>query len=130
MARILIIDDDPTVGVTLSRMLELEGHTVVRVETAQEGLDRAAAEAPDAVILDMRMPVMGGLDFVRRLRSDARLSRLPVGIVTGDYFLSEQVIAELTSLGATIRYKPVWMEDLTALTRTLLANSDQSGTRH
>ena len=59
---------------------------------------------------------MGGLDFVRRLRSDPRLGRLPVGIVTGDYFLDEQVVDELTALGATIRYKPVWMDDLAALT--------------
>ena len=120
MARILVIDDDATVGVTLGRMLELQGHEVTRVETAADGLTAAAASPPDAVILDMRMPVMGGLDFVRHLRRDPRLERLPVGIVTGDYFLDEKVIHELGALGATIRYKPVWMDDLAALTRTLL----------
>ncbi len=93
---------------------------MTRAETAQEGLDVAASSPPDAIILDMRMPVMGGLDFLRRLRAVAALERLPVGIVTGDYFLDEQVIGELGALGATIRYKPVWMEDLAALTRTLL----------
>jgi CheY-like chemotaxis protein len=123
VARILIIDDDATVGITLGRMLELQGHVVTRVETAAEGLDRATVNPPDAVILDMRMPVMGGLDFVRRLRSEPRLERLPIGIVTGDYFLDEKVIAELGSLGATIRYKPVWMDDLAALTRTLLGEA-------
>ena len=101
-------------------MLELQGHAVARAETAIEGLALATADPPDAVILDMRMPVMGGLDFVRRLRSDPRLERLPVGIVTGDYFLDEQVVAELTALGAVLRYKPVWMDDLAALTARLL----------
>ncbi len=101
-------------------MLELQGHTVARAETATEGLALAMAGPPEAVILDMRMPVVGGLDFVRRLRSDPRLGRLPVGIVTGDYFLDGHVVEELTALGATIRYKPVWMDDLAALTSTLL----------
>jgi CheY-like chemotaxis protein len=120
VARILLIDDDATVGMTLSRMLQLDGHVVMRAETAQEGLDAAASSPPDAIILDMRMPAMGGLDFLRRLRADAVLGRLPVGIVTGDYFLDEQVLGELSALGAQVRYKPVWMEDLAALTRTLL----------
>ena len=44
MARILIIDDDPAVSLTLARMLELEGHTVTRENTAQGGLAAAAAD--------------------------------------------------------------------------------------
>ncbi len=123
MARILIIDDDPAVSLTLARMLELDGHAVRRVGNALEGLASASSETPDAVILDIRMPGMSGLEFLRQLRSDTRLSQLPVGIVTGDYFLSEQVLAEIGSLGAVVRYKPVWMADLTALTRTLLSGA-------
>jgi len=121
VAHILIIDDDPIVGLTLARMLQVEGHSVTRVETAWDGLDRAATLLPDAIILDMRMPVMGGLDFLRQLRSNPKLTTLPVGIVTGDYFLDEGVLAELDALGATVRYKPVWLEDLSSLTRVLLA---------
>jgi CheY-like chemotaxis protein len=120
VARILIIDDEPAVSLTLARMLEFEGHTVSRVDRAADGLLAAAEHPPDAILLDMRMPVMGGLEFLRELRRDDRLKRLPVGIVTGDYFLSEEVLLELARLGATIRYKPVWMEDLSALTRELL----------
>ena len=123
MARILIIDDDPAVSLTLARMLELDGHEVMRAATAQDGLAAAAGETPDAVILDIRMPGMSGLEFLRQLRSDTRLSRLPVGIITGDYFLSEQVLGEIGSLGAIVRYKPVWMADLTALARALLSGA-------
>jgi ActR/RegA family two-component response regulator len=57
VARILVIDDDATVGVTLGRMLELQGHVVTRVETASDGLSAAATAPPDAVILDMRSSV-------------------------------------------------------------------------
>jgi CheY-like chemotaxis protein len=127
VARILIIDDDPAVSVTLARMLKLEGHDVTRVETAQEGLDLAGTSPPDAIILDMRMPAMGGLEFLRRLRGDDRLRHLPVGILTGDYFLGDEILTELAALGAAVRYKPVWMDDLSALTRSLLAHPE--GTR-
>ena len=123
MARILIIDDDPAVSLTLSRMLQLDGHEVKCVGTAQDGLAAAADDTPDAVILDIRMPGMTGLEFLRELRSNTRLCRLPVGIITGDYFLSEQVLGEIGSLGAIVRYKPVWMADLTALARALLSGA-------
>jgi DNA-binding response OmpR family regulator len=124
VARILIIDDDPAVSVTLARMLGLDGHTVIRVETAHDGLARSQDDPPDAIILDMRMPAMGGLEFLRRLRADDRLQHLPVGIITGDYFLGDDILAELSALGASVRYKPVWMDDLSALTRSLLARRD------
>lgn len=127
MAEILIIDDDEAVSRTLGRMLALEGHHVVRVETAQEGLTQAAGTPPDAIILDLRMPAMGGLEFLRRLRADPRLGRLPVGIITGDYFLGDEVLAEIAALGATVRYKPVWMDDLSDLTRSLLAQTGTAG---
>jgi len=123
VARILIIDDDEVVGLTLARMLEIEAHQVSRALSAEAGLTLAAAEPPDAIILDMRMPLMGGLEFLRRLRQDERLRGLPVGIVTGDYFLDDHVLAELAELGASIRHKPIFIEDLTALTRELLGTA-------
>jgi CheY-like chemotaxis protein len=122
VARILIVDDDPVVSLTLCRMLEWSGHLVTTVASGRDGLDRIAAEAPDAVILDMRMPGMGGLEFLRELRATPGFDRLPVGIVTGDYFMNEQVLAELSRLGAAVRYKPVWMDDLAALLAALLGD--------
>lgn len=121
MARVLIIDDDPIVSLTLARMLEHEGHTPDLADSGQAALERASAMAPDAIILDMRMPGMSGLEFLRLLRADTRFARLPVGVITGDYFISDQILTELSALGARIRYKPVWLADLTSLTRELLA---------
>jgi CheY-like chemotaxis protein len=127
MATILVVDDDPTVGLTFSRILERDGHHVVLAESAADGLVAVEQEEPDAVILDMRMPLMGGLEFLRRVRRDGPALTLPVGIVTGDYFMKDDVLAELASLGATVRYKPVWMDDLQALTRDLLSRHDAGG---
>ena len=119
MAHVLIVDDDPVVSLTLARMLEWSGHDVSRAATGEAGLAETQSQPPDAIILDMRMPAMNGLEFLRRLRADGHAG-LPVGIVTGDYFLGEDVIDELSALGAEIRYKPVWIDDLTALMERLL----------
>lgn len=120
MARLLLIDDDPAVSLTLARMLEFCGHQVTRIESAEAGLEQAISTPPDGLILDMKMPEMGGLEFLRRLRAVAPLQTLPVGVITGDYFLGESVLQELTALGATVRYKPIRIEDLATLTTHIL----------
>jgi DNA-binding response OmpR family regulator len=117
---ILIVDDDRSVADTFARMLKLEGFGVATALSAEAGLALACASPPDAVILDMRMPLESGLVFLRRLRKEPRLQGIPVAIVTGDYFLSEPVQTELRSLGASIRFKPLWLEDLIALAKTLI----------
>lgn len=120
MARFLLIDDDPAVSLTLARMLEIHGHGVVRLTSAEAGFAEALANPPDALILDIRMPEMSGVEFLRRMRQVPALTSLPVGIITGDYFLGDSVLAELGALGATVRYKPVWMDDLQSLIDRLL----------
>ena len=120
MASLLLIDDDAAVGATLARMLEFCGHDVTRIESAEAGLLAAESRPPDAIILDMKMPGMGGLEFLTRLRQLPGLEGLPVGVITGDYFLGEPVLQDLARLGAVVRYKPILMDDLSALTDQLL----------
>jgi CheY-like chemotaxis protein len=126
VARLLLIDDDPAVSLTLARMLEFRGHLVTRIESAETGLAHAIRTPPDALILDMKMPQMGGLEFLRRLRTEPGLEALPVGVITGDYFLGETILQELVRLGAVVRYKPIRMEDLSALTDQLLGRGATS----
>jgi DNA-binding response OmpR family regulator len=118
---ILIVDDDRAVADTFSRMLKLEGFRVATALSAETGLELAESVHPDAIILDMRMPITNGLQFLRVVRSRQHLEGVPVVIVTGDYFLSEPIQLELKSLGASIRFKPLWLEDLIALARTLIS---------
>jgi DNA-binding response OmpR family regulator len=117
---ILIVDDDRSVADTFARMLKLEGFGVETALSADAGFEIAQAAKPDAIILDMRMPIKNGLQFLRLVRSQPHLSEVPVAIVTGDYFLSEPIQQELRTLGASIRFKPLWLEDLIALAKTLM----------
>ena len=119
-ASILIVDDDEAVTQTFARMLRMEGFTVRTAINAESGLIEAAENQPDAIILDLRMPLIDGLGFLRRLRAAEGPRRTPVAVVTGDYFLDEQLSAELRQLGAELKFKPLWLEDLVGLAHTLL----------
>ncbi len=119
-SKILIVDDDEGVTQTFARMLRLEGYQVRTAVTAEKGLQEAEQSHPDAIILDLRMPLVDGLGFLRRLRSRDEHQATPVAIVTGDYFLDDSVSNELRELGAELRFKPLWLEDLVGLARNLL----------
>ena len=118
--KILIVDDDEGVTQTFARMLRLEGYQVRTAVSAETGLQEAKTSAPDDIILDLRMPLVDGLGFLRRLRERDEQRTTPVAIVTGDYFLDDSISAELRELGAELRFKPLWLEDLVGLARNLL----------
>jgi CheY-like chemotaxis protein len=118
---ILIVDDDQSVADTFTRILKLEGFGVAAALNAEAGLALAESMHPDAIILDMRMPITNGLQFLRRIRSLPHLADTPVAIVTGDYFLPDSIQQELKSLGASLKFKPMWLEDLVALAKSLVA---------
>jgi two-component system response regulator PrrA len=119
-AKILIVDDDEGVTHTFARMLRLEGYQVRTAINAETGLREAEQNHPDAIILDLRMPLLDGLGFLRQLRAHDDQRFVPVAIVTGDYFLDDSVSTELRELGAELRFKPLWLEDLVGLARNLL----------
>jgi two-component system response regulator TrcR len=119
-AKVLIIDDDRAVTETFARMLRLEGHEVRTAHDAETGLREAQAAPPDAIIVDLRMPLINGLGFLYRLRADDRHQFTPVAIVTGDYCLDESISRELTELGARLHFKPLWLEDLVELAYELI----------
>jgi DNA-binding response OmpR family regulator len=73
------------------------------------------------------MPLVDGLGFLRRLRAVEEQRLTPVAIVTGDYFLEDDISNELRQLGAELRFKPMWLEDLVGLARNLLDRSSTGG---
>jgi DNA-binding response OmpR family regulator len=120
------VDDDVSVTDTFSRMLRLEGYEVWAALSADEGLNLAQTHRPHAVILDLRMPLTSGLQFLRAVRAIPGLTNTPVAIVTGDYYLDDAHANEIKALGAELRYKPLWLEELVTLARELLNTPSQN----
>jgi DNA-binding response OmpR family regulator len=120
-AKVLIVDDDHSTTETFARMLRLEGHDVRTAPDARTGLAAAHTFAPDAIIVDFRMPSMDGLGFVTRFRAEEGDRATPIAMVTGDYFLDDRITTELDKLGILLRFKPLWLDDLCTLAGVLLA---------
>jgi two-component system response regulator PrrA len=118
--RVLIVDDDGATADSFSRTLRLEGYEVWSALSAEEGLALAQTHQPHVIVLDLRMPLTSGLQFLRAIRAIPGLATTPVAIVTGDYGLDGEVRDEITALGAELRFKPIWIEELVTLARELL----------
>lgn len=121
-AHVLIVDDDPIVGQTFSRMLSVSGYDVTVVKSVEAAMQAAGAAVPDVILTDLRMPMTDGMGLLTKVRRDARLREVPVAIVTGDHFLSEEFVNELRAYGAAVRFKPLFMNDLLDLVEGLRAS--------
>jgi len=117
---ILVIDDDQTVTETFATALYHEGFNVRTAANAETGLREAAAHHADAIIVDLRMPLINGLGFLYRLRTSDEHRHTPVAIVTGAV-VDDSMQAELNELGAELRFKPLWLEDVVQLAHQLVA---------
>lgn len=117
---VLIVDDDPLTVDQFARMLRLEGYHVVAASDGAEGLQQALLTRPDAMILDLRMPIIDGAALLEQFRSVSQLRDVPAVIVTGDYSLDEATLDRLRALGAQVQYKPLWIDDLVGIVNTLL----------
>ena len=122
-ARVLIVDDDSSVTDTFSRMLRLEGHEVWAALSAREGLRLAQTHRPTAVIVDLRSPLGTSMDLVRTLKAMPHLASTPMAIISGDHYPKPDHVTELSTLGVDLSVKPLWLDELVALARRLLAAS-------
>lgn len=106
--------------------MRLEGHEVWAARSASDGLALAETHHPDAVILDLRMPLGNSLRLLRAIRAIPGLRSAPCAIVTGDYASVTANAAEIQALGAELRYRPLWLSELVALAHELLVVPIQS----
>jgi len=80
---VLVVDDDRFIREATRAMLAREGYEALGAEGGEEALLRARRHRPDLILMDLSMPVMGGGEALRRLRSDPATSDIPVIITTG-----------------------------------------------
>lgn len=93
MSAVMVVDGDRYHRLLLSEELEDEGYEVTAVADAEEALERLAAEMPDLVVLELRLPDMDGLELIGRLA--AIDERLPVVIHTGTTGRQDEAMALL-----------------------------------
>ena len=126
MKRILIVDDEPNVRLNYRITLELEGYEVHETGVSTEALKKVKVDKFDLVILDMRMPRMGGLDLLAAMR--AQRVTTPAIIITAFSDVPNAVRA--IQLGASdFLQKPLRPEDLRRVVHEVLTRNDQSNSR-
>ena len=80
--KILVVDDEPDLRSTVEYRLKFADCDVVSASNGREGLEQAAAELPDLILLDTNMPEMSGHEMLKQLRSTAAIKHIPVIMVT------------------------------------------------
>lgn len=115
--RILVVDDDRAVRESLRRSLSFNGYSVELAQDGVEALDLIANNRPDAVVLDVMMPRLDGLEVCRQLRSTG--DDLPILVLTARDSVSERV-AGLDAGADDYLPKPFALEELLARMRALL----------
>ncbi|WP_214368141.1 response regulator transcription factor [Pseudonocardia sp. H11422] len=115
--RILVVDDDRAVRESLRRSLAFNGYQVELANDGQAALESVATQRPDAMVLDVMMPRLDGLEVCRRLRGSG--DELPILVLTARDAVSDRV-AGLDAGADDYLPKPFALEELLARLRALL----------
>jgi len=83
LAKILVVDDEPSIVDVLTRFLSREGYGVVTAANGREALERVQQEQPDLILLDVTMPELDGFTVCQRLKEDERTALIPITMLTG-----------------------------------------------
>ena len=122
--RLLVVDDDRAVREALRRALTLAGYEVRLAEDGAEAIEQVAQAIPDAVVLDIGMPAMDGLEVCRRLRLLG--NRVPILMLTAREAVSDRV-AGLDAGADDYLPKPFDVDELKARLRALLRRTGPEG---
>ncbi len=123
MARVLVVDDEKDVVELVKFLLERDGHQVLEAFNGREALERAFAEHPDLIILDIMMPEMDGYTVNARLTESDSTRRIPVIILTAKGQMRD--VFEMASNVAFYMEKPFDPKHLREKIQEVLAKSSQ-----
>ena len=101
---VLIIEDDEDTRDMYAALLKLNGFAVQTARTGMEGFTRACESQPGVILTDLGLPTIDGWEVVRRLKSDARTSDIPVIVITGR--TSSELDDKALSFGTRVLLKP------------------------
>lgn len=98
MSKILVVDDEPDILIIIRMVLRVSGYDVIEAEDGMGALERAG-EMPDAMVLDIRLPDIDGLEVLRRMKADENLRDIPVLCLSAHS--SPSTVKQALDLGAT-----------------------------
>lgn len=125
---VLIVDDEPMIATLLRPVLKENGYDVESVKSGEDCLDYLGVRLPDIIILDIDMPGMDGIETCKKIRADARGSKVPVVFLTG-LKTGEKVKAAMAAGGSDFVVKPFEAATILARIRKHLPRSGTSGTK-
>ncbi len=121
LPRVVVVDDDRTIARLMQEYLADEGYAVEVCARGAQAFPFIRARRPDAIILDVRMPEVGGLGVLHLLSTDPQTARIPVLLCTATSPAEMQAWEEaVEQQGVPILFKPFALADLTAAVRALL----------
>ena len=123
---LLVVEDDPRLGPLLRRMLEDDRHLVELARTGEESLELAEVAGLDAIILDIGLPDISGIEVARRLRASG--SQVPILMLTARDAINDRVIG-LDAGADDYVVKPFAFEELAARLRALGRRQSGEGVR-
>ena len=82
MAQVLVVEDDEIIQRILEKSLRSRGHSVTFAGNGSEGIAVARREQPDVILMDVRLPIMSGLEATRRLKATPETQHIPIIAVT------------------------------------------------
>ena len=82
MAKILVVDDSPTMLSGTSKILEAAGHSVIQASSGEQGIEKATSDNPDVILMDVVMPGLNGFQATRTLTTTEATKHIPVIILT------------------------------------------------
>jgi two-component system, chemotaxis family, chemotaxis protein CheY len=114
---ILVVDDDETVREAITETLELEGYRVDSAADGLQALEKVKTAAPDAIVLDLMMPVMDGFTFLEQCRRDELCPGTPIVVTSAVHQLAKT--ASALHVDACLA-KPFDLDELLAIVERLL----------
>lgn len=126
MKRILIADDKATSRELLRTVLERQGYAIIEAADGEEALQKARAETPDLILLDLQMPRRTGYEVLGELRRDPRHAALPIIAITASAMQGDRERALAAGFTSYLT-KPVALAQLRAQIQSLLSDGNPTG---